>query len=196
MRTDEQLVESIRRGKTSALDELYARYARSLYAFCASMTRAREPEDMVHDIFVRLIERIDRFHPHKASFRAWLFSVARNYCIDLARREGKFQTVSLEKPLSRDHETGGLTLQDTLADERENAEQLLARRSEIDAVRDCVQQVQPEEERQAVMSTISWETCIEKSAKFSANPPAWRKITSPPRRKKSNAASKEKDFSS
>ena len=37
-----------------------------------------------------------------------------------------------------------------IPDERENAEQRLARTSDIEAVRDCIRRVQPNEERQAL----------------------------------------------
>ena len=151
MRTDEQLAEQLARGKTQALDELYRRYAKPLYAFSRSMGTRQEPEDVVHDVFMRVIERIDRFNPQRSSFRTWLYTIARNYCIDLLRRQGKFKAVSLEKPLRPHHEGKENTWRDMLADERENAEQLLARRSDIEAVRDCIQRVEPEEERQAIM---------------------------------------------
>ena len=55
MVSDEQLVEQLKKGKTRALDELYARYAKPLYVFCAHSSRTKDPEDVVHDVFVTFI---------------------------------------------------------------------------------------------------------------------------------------------
>lgn len=149
MLTDEQLIRQLQQGKTRALEELYRRYAKPLYLFCAASTRASDPEDIVHDVFARVIEAADRFNPQKALFRTWLFTIARNRCIDLGRREEKVNTVSLEQQIgSADRKT---TLQDILPDGQENVEQRLARESEIEAVRDCISRLQSDDERKALL---------------------------------------------
>ena len=52
--TDEQLMEQLLQGHTSALGELYRRHARTLYAFCRNLIPAsRDAEDMVQDVFLR-----------------------------------------------------------------------------------------------------------------------------------------------
>jgi len=149
MLTDEQLIRQLQQGKTRALEELYRRYAKPLYLFCAASTRASDPEDIVHDVFARVIEAADRFNPQKALFRTWLFTIARNRCIDLGRREEKVKTVSLDQQIgTSDRET---TLKDMLPDGQENAEQRLARESEVEAVRDCISRIQSDDERKALL---------------------------------------------
>jgi RNA polymerase sigma-70 factor (ECF subfamily) len=150
MLTDEQLVERVRKGKTRALDELYRRYARPLYAFCATMSGAAESEDIVHDVFMRLIESADAFNPQRASFRTWIFRIARNRCIDLIRHQKSLTMVSLEKPLKRDDGSRSSALQETLADHQETVEQTLIKEAGIDAVRNCIDALVQEEERQAI----------------------------------------------
>jgi RNA polymerase sigma-70 factor, ECF subfamily len=149
MLTDEQLIRQLQQGKTRALEELYRRYAKPLYLFCAASTRASDPEDIVHDVFARVIEAADRFNPQKASFRTWLFTIARNRCIDLGRRAEKLKTVSLDQPIGvNERET---TLKDTIPDDQENVEQRLARESEVDAVRDCISRIQSDDEQKALL---------------------------------------------
>ena len=151
MLTDEQLLEQVKKGKTRALDELYRRYAKLLYAFCANMTRSKDPEDIVHDVFMRVLERIDNFNPQKALFRTWIFRITRNRCIDLTRREKNIAMISLEKNARQNANEGGATLKDTIADGRENVERVLTRVSEIEAVRECISELKHEEERQAIV---------------------------------------------
>ncbi|GAK52038.1 RNA polymerase, sigma-24 subunit, ECF subfamily [Candidatus Moduliflexus flocculans] len=149
MLTDEQLIRQLQQGKTRALEELYRRYAKPLYLFCAASTRASDPEDIVHDVFARVIEAADRFNPQKALFRTWLFTIARNRCIDLGRREEKVKTVSLDQQVgANDRDT---TLKDLLPDGQENVEQRLARESEVEAVRDCISRIQSDDERKALL---------------------------------------------
>lgn len=149
MLTDEQLIRQLQQGKTRALEELYRRYAKPLYLFCAASTRSSDPEDIVHDVFARVIEAADRFNPQKALFRTWLFTIARNRCIDLGRREEKVKTVSLDQQVgANDRET---TLKDMLPDGQENVEQRLARESEIEAVRDCISRIPSDDERKALL---------------------------------------------
>ena len=45
-----------------------------------------DANDVVQDIFVKLLSRIHTYKREKSSFRAWLFSVAHNALIDHARR--------------------------------------------------------------------------------------------------------------
>ncbi|PIE33176.1 hypothetical protein CSA56_12665 [candidate division KSB3 bacterium] len=150
MITDEQLAAQIQKGNTRALDELYRRYAKPLYLFCTSTIHATEPEDVVHDVFMRVIESAASFNPDRASFRTWLFRIARNRCIDLARHDSTISLISLDQKKHHSQTESGATLKDFLADERENAEQTLTKRAETEAVRDCIERLIHEEERQAI----------------------------------------------
>lgn len=151
MLTDEQLLERLKKGKSWALNELYRRYATPLYVFCRNLAHAKDPEDIVHDVFMRVIESSETFNPERASFRTWLFRIARNRCIDLARHDKSVTMVPLGKPLGTRDNPGQHTLQDTLAAEQESVEQVLIRESEVDAVRECIDALSQEDERQALM---------------------------------------------
>ena len=149
--TDEHLMERLCQGQTDALDELYKRYAKKLYAFCYHSTRSKNPqdaEDVAQDVFVRVIKAAHTFNPHKASFRTWMFSIARNRCIDVSRRRGRFSFIPLGK---REDDEEGLALKDTLADESEDVERSVIRASMIEAVRDCIAQLDNEDEKQAIV---------------------------------------------
>ena len=82
MLTDEELMERLKGGETDAIDELYKRYARRLHAFCYRITSSEASEDLVQDVFMRVITAAHKFDSGKASFRTWVFRIARNRCID------------------------------------------------------------------------------------------------------------------
>jgi RNA polymerase sigma-70 factor (ECF subfamily) len=89
--SDARLAERIRRGDQQALGELYDRYASTALATAVRVVADRqEAEDVVHDAFVAVWRKIDRFDPGRGSLRAWLMTVVRNRAIDRvrARRPG------------------------------------------------------------------------------------------------------------
>jgi RNA polymerase sigma-70 factor (ECF subfamily) len=81
-----RLVERIRQGETEALGELYDRYASTALATALRVVGGKEEaEDVVHDAFVAVWRKIDRFDAGRGSLRAWLMTVVRNRAIDRVR---------------------------------------------------------------------------------------------------------------
>jgi RNA polymerase sigma-70 factor (ECF subfamily) len=134
--TDEHLLEQVTVGRSEALDELYRRYARKLYVFCATAVSSRHPEDLVHDVFARVIETAHQFDPRKAPFRTWLYRIAYNRGIDVIRREKRVTMVSLEQEKDPPVDAGVETS---------------AMKSDLVAgVRHCLQELKKEREREAL----------------------------------------------
>lgn len=88
---DARLAQRIRAGDTAALGELYDRYSSIALGTALRVVGDRgEAEDVVHDAFVAVWRKIDRFDADRGSLRAWLMTVVRNRAIDRirARRPG------------------------------------------------------------------------------------------------------------
>jgi len=83
---DALLAQRIRSGDREALGELYDRYASVAMATALRVVADREQaEDLVHDTFVAVWQKIDRFDPMRGSLRAWLLTIVRNRAIDRLR---------------------------------------------------------------------------------------------------------------
>lgn len=83
---DARLADRVRAGDTAALGELYDRYAATAIATAMRVVGGREEaEDVVHDAFVAVWRKIDRFDADRGSMRAWLMTVVRNRAIDRVR---------------------------------------------------------------------------------------------------------------
>jgi RNA polymerase sigma-70 factor (ECF subfamily) len=150
--TDEQLMGQLQQGNTGALDELYRRHARGLYAFCHNLAPAsHDPEDLVQDAFLRVIKSARTFDPQRASFRTWLYRIARNRCIDVGRRASLIRFLPIGRRAERDEHRQETVPEEALADERQDVEALTARAEIIDAVRACVDQLEHRDERQAFL---------------------------------------------
>jgi RNA polymerase sigma-70 factor (ECF subfamily) len=151
--SDEQLMQQLQQGRTGALDALYSRYASKLYLFCLNATRSsgQDAEDLVQEVFVRVIRAARAFNPERASFRTWLFSIARNRCIDATRRRGVIQFIPIGTSAPHYDREERLAPQGVIADPSQGAEQSMISASAIQAVRDCIAELETDSERQAVL---------------------------------------------
>ncbi len=145
--TDEQLMDRLKDGDPDSINELYKRYAKKLYVFLSRMMKIPNPEDLVHDIFIRVIERAQQFNPKKASFRTWLFRIAQNHSINLYRRQKILKFSSLDQKIGQNDSGSGLHLKDTLEDKSQRAEDSFL----ILAVRECIGELKKEVEKQALV---------------------------------------------
>jgi len=83
---DAWLAERVKAGEACALGELYDRYSGLALATAIRVVGSREEaEDVVHDAFVTVWRKIDRFDAGRGSLRAWLMTVVRNRGIDRIR---------------------------------------------------------------------------------------------------------------
>ena len=85
-RDDALLARRIRAGESDALGELYDRYASVALATALRVVADRQmAEDLVHDSFVAVWQKIDRFDAARGNLRSWLLTIVRNRGIDRLR---------------------------------------------------------------------------------------------------------------
>lgn len=83
--------DSIARAALERVDDfapLYERHAMTIYRYCFNQTRDSDlANDLTAQVFVRAIERLHQYRPVRgATFRSWLFTIARNLVVDQWRR--------------------------------------------------------------------------------------------------------------
>src|SRR5256885_6017522 len=95
-KTDEELLGEFQQGDAGAFARLLQRHRRPLYTFFLRMLgdRARA-EDLAQETFLRIVKGAARWE-HRARFQTWLYSIARNLCVDAARRDRFRRTESLD----------------------------------------------------------------------------------------------------
>lgn len=98
--SDEALFERYLAGDPRAMATLYDRHARALRAFAAHRGAAR-PDDVVQDAFLRVVRNGQGFQG-QAKFRTWLYTIARNLCVDASRRDHFRSGPSLDAPSGPD----------------------------------------------------------------------------------------------
>ncbi|HLT47622.1 MAG TPA: RNA polymerase sigma factor [Rubricoccaceae bacterium] len=87
--SDHALIEAFQGGDEFAFVALYNRYRGPVYAFCAKMLLDRAAaQDVMQEAFVRVYENRQRLLS-AGSFKAYLFAIARNQCLNGLRRQGR-----------------------------------------------------------------------------------------------------------
>lgn len=85
--TDDDLAQRIRSGDRAALGELYDRYASLAMGLAVRVVADRDAaEDVVHDAFMAVWQKIDRYDADRGSLRTWLLTIVRNRALDRLRR--------------------------------------------------------------------------------------------------------------
>jgi RNA polymerase sigma-70 factor (ECF subfamily) len=83
---DEQIMLEVRAGDVSKLETLFERYHRPLFRYFLHLTARRSTaEDLVQEVFFRIL-KYRHTYQGAASFRAWMYRVARNVHHDQAVR--------------------------------------------------------------------------------------------------------------
>jgi len=97
-RSDESLMEAFREGTPTAFEVLVLRHRRGLYNFLLrSVRNPSRAEEMLQDVFLRVIRSKDRYR-RRAKFTTWVYTIARNLCVDESRRARFRGHESLDAP--------------------------------------------------------------------------------------------------
>ena len=83
------LVDVARTGDEAALSELYTIYFPRVYRYILARTgNTYDAEDLAEEVFMRMLDAIERFQWREAPFSAWLFRIAHNAVISQRRKDG------------------------------------------------------------------------------------------------------------
>jgi RNA polymerase sigma-70 factor (ECF subfamily) len=96
-RDEAQLIRRAKNRDPAAFAELYDRYQPAVYRYIVyRVDDVAVAEDIASEVFVRLVERIDRFTYRGRPLLAWLYTIARNLVTDYHRQAGRSLPLSSE----------------------------------------------------------------------------------------------------
>jgi RNA polymerase sigma-70 factor (ECF subfamily) len=95
-----RLIQQAKKGDPAAFAEIYDRHQPAIYRYIFyRVGDAATAEDLTSEVFVRLVERIDRFTYRGRPLLAWLYTIARNLVADHHRRAGQPSPLPLDERL-------------------------------------------------------------------------------------------------
>ncbi len=111
MEDDLQVIQRVREGDVDAFRTLVKRYEGPLFRFVRNLVEhAEDSDDVAQETFLAAFAKLDSYDPDRAKFSTWLFTIARNKCLNLLKRKGPFSSDTIaESPDWRDpvHELTG-----------------------------------------------------------------------------------------
>ena len=85
---EHRVIQQVVDGETELFRILVERYQRSLFRFVASLViDQHQSEDITQEVFLSAYRNLRRFDVRRASFSTWLFTIARNQCINWLHRK-------------------------------------------------------------------------------------------------------------
>ncbi len=111
---DNDVIGMVQTGDTQAFAVLVRKYQYKLLNFIYRLTNDKNHvEDIGQEVFLRVYKSLKRFDIKRGvPFSAWLFIIARNYCINEIKKGGKMKYVSLNEQTAQT--TGSETHDDML----------------------------------------------------------------------------------
>lgn len=84
-------------------EQIYAEYSGKVMGYIRARIRnTADAEDLLSEVFEKILRKLDAFDPEKASLSTWIFTVTRNTVIDFFRRSKPSE--ELDENLSDDTE--------------------------------------------------------------------------------------------
>lgn len=153
-RSDEQLLQLYVSGELAAMEVLLQRYKTPLYNFILRMVRdPARAEDFLQETFLRLVEHASSFEGN-AKLRTWLYRIARNLCIDHARKQVHRRHPSLDAPQAGAESSSSSSLHDRVADVQRGVDRQTAGKQLGERIAVAVESLPPDQREVFLMRQV------------------------------------------
>ena len=148
--SDEELLRRFNEGDASAFEELVRRYQRPVYNFILRSVRRRERADeLMQDVFMKVVQRAGDFKGN-SKFSTWLYTIARNLCIDHSRKMVFRRHKSLDAPGRSSPGEEGPTLLDRTASDDPDVDRAAIAKDLQRRIAEAVEEL-PEDQREVFL---------------------------------------------
>ncbi len=151
---DAALMQRYAEGDERAFALLFDRHKRPIYNFILRSCGRRDiADELLQDVFLRVIRSASSYKP-SAKFTTWVYTIARNTCIDAARKRSRADIYSLQNHVGDDE--GGETHQYRLVDDGARSGEVdVDRQAFLDRLQQALEKL-PEDQREVfVLREIS-----------------------------------------
>lgn len=99
--SDQDLVRLFKKGRYEAFEELLKRHSSKIYNFIFRFFKNQPlSEELEQEVFMKVYQKLDSYKDNM-KFSTWIFSIARNLCIDEYRKRKIRKVISLEEHLTK-----------------------------------------------------------------------------------------------
>lgn len=94
--SDEEIITLYKNGEETAFKKLIDKYTPSIFNFVAHLTDKNNAPDIVQETFIKVWKNLRKFDSAKASFKTWIFTIAKNTATDFLRKKKSLLFSDLE----------------------------------------------------------------------------------------------------
>lgn len=127
--SDNELIARFKKGDSRAFTDLYERYSAPIFRF--ALDRVTDPEvalDVVQDVFLKIF--VAKFDLERgASFKTWVFTIARNTLIDTYRKHSRESRMVVHEADSEENNPYDP------ADNNPGTEEIIERREAVETIK-------------------------------------------------------------
>lgn len=136
------LVRRIAGGDRASLGQLFANEAGRLIAVARRILRRSDlAEEAVQEAFVSVWQRADSFDPERGAARAWLTAIVRNRALNMLRDGARLELVDTDELAA-------------FSDREADAEQAYGALADGDALKRCLEQLEPKRRRSILLAYV------------------------------------------
>ena len=137
-------------GDARAFSTLVTRHRGSVFNFILRYTNHRQrAEDLLQETWLKVVRSSSEYQP-KARFTTWVFTIARNLCVDSARKESYRKTDSLDAPVAGGEE-GDRALGELVQDEQGSSPDRATHNVRLRPLLEKALQALPDEQREVFL---------------------------------------------
>lgn len=128
---DEEIITLYKSGDQKAFKNLINRYTFPLYNFTARLTDRNNASDIVQETFIKVWKNLHKFDSSKASFKTWIFTIAKNTATDFLRKKKSLLFSDMEKNTNK-NEDENISFSESIPDEELIPDEALQKLQDIE----------------------------------------------------------------
>ncbi len=95
--TDEKSIIEYKNGNPEAFKQLVEKYTPLIYNFIAHLAGKENASDITQETFIKIWKNVHKFNTEKASFKTWIFTIAKNTATDFLRKKKSILFSNMKK---------------------------------------------------------------------------------------------------
>jgi len=139
--SNEELIIEFNSGRLEAFELLVSRFERPLFFYALRrMQNDEAARDVVQETLIKLTQHAHRYDP-TSPLSAWLYTIARNKCIDYLRKR-RYREVSMDQSLNSDDE---VNLHNFLHDDGPQSSERAEAKEIAERIDEALQEINPDQ---------------------------------------------------
>ncbi len=138
---DENIINSYKDGNEEAFKMLIDKYTSPLFNFVAHLAGKNDSPDIVQETFIKAWKNLHKFDSSKASFKTWIFTIAKNSAMDFLRKKKVFLFSDIEKTENESSKEKSTWFSENIPDDNMLPDEILEKMQDFDLLKEKLEKL-------------------------------------------------------